>query len=244
MDYSKFCYKLHTLSFNRVNTVNATTSVLNQSISSLTSDTVGIFNKAQLDDFILGHNDFNLDLDNQSRPLKYPEIGLWASNFLALKEFIQSEYDYLILVEDDIKLKTDFFTKLESYMDDMPGDMECFLAYKPENIFYNAGYEMLQNEAQYHTSSSKIWIAHQTWSTGCIIFNKAGAQKVLNYINNGISDPIDLFLFGNQTGQYEVSSNSRILNVYSPAKNEPAMADLEIYKTLIQDGAIIQEDYQ
>jgi GR25 family glycosyltransferase involved in LPS biosynthesis len=242
MDYSKFCYKLHTLSFNRVNTVNATKAVLDQHINSLTSKTVGIFNQTQLELFVAQNSEFGLNLRNQSRPLKYPEVGLWASNYLAIKEFIDSEYDYLILVEDDTKLEPDFFEKLNTYMQEMPSDMDCFLAYKPENIFYNAGYELLQNEEQYHTDSEIIWIAHQTWSTCCILLNKVGAQKILDYINAGISDPIDLFLFGNQQGQYDVSSNSRRLKVYSPAKNQPAMAKLEIYKTIIQDGAVIELD--
>ena len=239
MDYSKFCYKLHTLSFNRINTVNATKAVLDASISSLSSKTVGIFNQTQLELFMVQNSDFNINWENLSRPLKYPEVGLWASNYLAIKEFMESAYDYLILVEDDIKLEPDFFSKLDLYLEEMPSDIDCFLAYKPENIFYNAGYELLENEEQYHTASNIIWIAHQTWSTGCILLNKAGASKIMSYINEGISDPIDLFLFGNQNGQYSVSSNSRRLNVYSPAKNQPELAKLELYKTLIQDGDII-----
>lgn len=239
MDYSKVCYKLHSLSFNRQNTVSVTKAILDINLTSLNSNTVGIFNQAQLDAFLDQNTGFNLNLGQSVRPLKYPEVGLWASNYLAIKEFAESSYDYLVLIEDDIKLHDNFYTKLDEYMDEMPSDMECFLIFKPDNIFYNAGYEALTNEESFYTSSPKIWIAHQTWSTGCFIINKAGAAKFLNYIQSGISDAIDIFIFGNQSGQYDVSSNSRMLNVYSPSKSEDPSSELHIYKTLIQDGKII-----
>lgn len=239
MDYSRVCYKMHHLALNRKNTVNASLSILNQQISPINTRTVGIFNKAQLDVFMDSNPDFNLDLTNQSRPLKYPEVGLWASNFLAIKQFLSSTKEYLILIEDDIKLNNRFYAKMDEYFESMPSDMECFLIFRPENIFYISGYENLQDEDQYHTSSPKIWVAHQTWSTGCIMVNRSGAQKILDYISNGISDPIDLFLFGPQSGQYFVASNSRRLNVYSPSKTEEPVAELEIYATLIQGGELI-----
>jgi GR25 family glycosyltransferase involved in LPS biosynthesis len=239
MDYDKICYKIHSLSFNRRNTVNATKVVLDLHLNQLNSKTVSILNQEKLDQFMIEHSDFKLNLPDAIRPLKYPEVGLWASNYLAIKEFMESDYDYLILVEDDIRLNSNFYTKLEEHMSEMPSDMECFLIFKPDNIFYNRGYEALVNEESFYTSSPKIWIAHQTWSTGCMLINKSGAQKFLNYIQSGISAPIDIFIFGNQEGQYDVSSNSRVLNVYSPSKTEEKSSELHIYPTLIQNGKII-----
>jgi GR25 family glycosyltransferase involved in LPS biosynthesis len=239
MDYTKVCYKLHTLAFNRVNTVNTTKGILNERVPSLSSPTVGIFNQEQLNSFMDQNPDFKLNLSQSMRPLKYPEIGLWASNFLAIKEFLASSNDYLILVEDDIKLNENFYTKFEQYMEESPSDMDCFLMFKPDNIFFVSGYESLTNEESFHTSSPSVWIAHQSWSTGCVVLNRQGAQKVLDYIANGISDAIDIFIFGNQSGQYDVSSNSRALNVYSPSKTEEMVAELHIYNTLIQNGQTI-----
>lgn len=239
MDYTKVCYKLHTLAFNRAQTVNVTKSILNQELASLSSPTVLILNQDHLDSFMNQNPEFNLNLNESPRPLKYPEVGLWASNYLAIKEFANSSYDYLILIEDDIKLNDNFYTKLNEYMSDMPDNMECFMLFKPENIFYNSGYESLVNEESFYTASTKIWVAHQTWSTGCMIINKSGAQKFLDYIQSGISVPIDMFIFGNQAGQYDVSSNSRALNVYSPSKTEESCSELHIYSTLIQNGNTI-----
>lgn len=239
MDHSKFCYKIHSLSFNRRNTVNATKAVLDLNLNQLNSKTVSILNQDKLDEFMIEYPDFKLNLDESVRPLKYPEVGLWASNYLAMKEFMDSSYEYLILVEDDIRLNSNFYTKLEEYMSEMPEDMECFLIFKPDNIFYNKGYESLLNEESFHTSSSKIWIAHQTWSTGCMLINRAGAQKFLDYVQSGISAAIDIFVFGNNEGQYDVSSNSRILNVYSPSKTEESCCELHLYPTLIQNGKVI-----
>lgn len=230
MDYSKVAYKLHTLSLNRKQTVDATRQVLDASIHDLNTKTYGIFNQHNLDSFLEDYPNFKIDTGNATKPLKYPEVGLWASNYVAIKEFLNYDYEYLLLVEDDVKVKDNFYTKMDEYFNEMPSNMECFLVFKPENIFYIAGYEALENESQYHTDSSKIWKAHQTWSTGAILLNRAGANKFIDYIESGIKGAMDIFLFG----------SDKTLNVYSPAKLEEPMAELHLYSTLIQSGKEIE----
>lgn len=230
MNYSKFCYQIHTLSMNRAQTVNKTRSILDEKIANLNTDTVGIFRKKDLDSFIDLNPNFKVSSENLEKPLKYPEVGLWASNYLAINAFLESDFEYLILVEDDVMLKNVFYTKLEEYLEEMPSDWDCFLIFKPTNIFYISGYESLLNEEQYYTDSLKIWKAHQSWSTGCLLLNRSGALAFKNYIESGISGAMDIFLFGSQ----------KVMNVYSPAKLEESMAELHLYSTLIQSGKEIE----
>lgn len=239
MDYSKVCYQIHHLALNRTNTVSANRTILDQNIDDLNLKTVYINNKNSLDE-ALSEVDFNLNVNETMGKLKYQEIGLWYSNFKALKNFISTDYDYIILIEDDVQIDNNFYSLLNNYFPQIPSDMDCFVVFNPKNIFYNSGYENLNNPAQYYTEFNDIWIAHQTWSTGALMFNKSGAQKVLNYINNGIGLKYDEFIFGQGFSQYDPLSNKRALNVYSLSKDAQPLSELKLYNTIIQTGDIIE----
>ena len=239
MNYSKMCYQVHSTNFNRLQTVNATKSILNERLTDLSLKTNLITNGNQLNDFLLDSN-ITLNSSDILGKIKYPELGLWASNYYALKAFLDSNYDYILIVEDDVRLKPNFYDLMDTYFNDIPSDMDCFMVFTPENIFFDKGYEALQDESQYYTNSDNIWVAHQTWSTGAIIFNKAGAQKMIDYINGGVALPYDLYIFGTDADQYQISSNSRDLNVYSLSKNAERLASLDIYPSTIQGGQLIE----
>jgi GR25 family glycosyltransferase involved in LPS biosynthesis len=110
----------------------------------------------------------------------------------------------------------------------------------PENIFYNAGYENLKDESKYKTENPNIWIAHQTWSTGCMIISRSGAEKILNYIYDGINLPLDIFILGGSTLR-NPKKNDRILNVYSLSKNATRITSLKEYPSQIQNGKYVRQ---
>lgn len=242
MNYSNACYQIHSLSFNRKQTVDKSREILDSRVENLNLKTRAILNNPQLK-AITEFNElpgFLLDNNNVLGKLNYPEIGLWASNYDALKTFLSSDKEYIFILEDDIKLKNNFYDLMDSYFPQIPSDMDCFMIFNPENIFFSRGYEDLQNESQYYTGSQDVWIAHQTWSTGAIMFNKSGAQKVVDYIESGVGLKYDAFILGADFNQYDPNSNTRSLKVYSLSKDAERLCTLDRYPSMIQGATIIE----
>lgn len=122
------------------------------------------------------------------------ELGIWASNFVAWQNFVKSDYDYIILMEDDITLTKDFNKKLINYIDELPNDWDIFTAYIPDtgNVRYN------KNNKKLFIGKDNICRIYQSWSCLCYVVSKQGAKKLLKEVESLVSSPIDHYLFYHQ----------------------------------------------
>lgn len=166
-------------------------SNLLKSIKILDTDTIKISSYDEYIKFRDQHPDFNIDingynLDNK-QGWRYGEVGIWASNWLAWKNFIKSDYDYLILMEDDIVLHDNFLDSIKEYLTELPNEFDAFHAFYPksEEHKYNTGLDI----------SKSICSSYQDWSCACYIINKSGAKKMIELASRGISLPLDWFMF-------------------------------------------------
>ena len=160
-------------------------------IKILDTDTIKISSYDEYIKFKEQNPEFNIDingynLDNK-QGWRYGEVGIWASNWLAWKTFIDSEYDYLILMEDDIILHENFLVKLERYLKQTPKDFDAFHAFCPadQNYKYDASLDV----------SDEICSSYQDWSAACYIVSRTGAQKMIHFASSGINLPLDWFMF-------------------------------------------------
>lgn len=227
-------YKIHHIEGERE--VFYLNDFLSKIMPETVSDTVLISDEESLLKFTEANPEFNLK--KRSR-LRYQEVGLWASTFLCLNKFIESEYSSILILEDDMEPLGNFQELLGSYLKSIPEDSDCFMIFVPEKIFYSSGYENLIDESRYYTEDSNIWIAHQTWSTGCMVISKSGAQKILSYIAKGIDLPLDIFILGGSTLR-NPKKNARILNVYSLSKQAVRIVALKDYPSQIQNGKYVR----
>jgi GR25 family glycosyltransferase involved in LPS biosynthesis len=166
-------------------------SYLLKNIKILNSDTIKISSYSDYIKFVEENPDFNVDptgynLDNK-QGWRYGEVGIWASNWLAWKSFIESEYDYLILMEDDIVLYENFLPELERYMKQLPENFDAFHAFCPsdQNHKYDASMD----------SSDEVCSSYQDWSAACYVVSRSGAQKMIYFASRGIRLPLDWFMF-------------------------------------------------
>jgi GR25 family glycosyltransferase involved in LPS biosynthesis len=166
-------------------------SNLLKNIKILNTDTIKISSYDEYIKFKDDYPDFNIDingynLDNK-QGWRYGEIGIWASNWLAWKNFINSNYDYLILMEDDIVLYENFLIELEKYMKQLPKDFDAFHAFCPadQNHKYDPSMDVSDN----------ICSSYQDWSAACYIISRTGAQKMIHFASSGIKLPLDWFMF-------------------------------------------------
>lgn len=123
-----------------------------------------------------------------TRAFKIGELGIWASNIEAWMAFLNSDYDALLLFEDDVKLDPEFVGAMDKYLAELPADWDVFSPYIhwwQEANLYKPEYKVSEN----------ICFAYQNWSLAAYFISKAGVLKALKSIENGIYTPIDLHLF-------------------------------------------------
>jgi GR25 family glycosyltransferase involved in LPS biosynthesis len=166
-------------------------SYLLKNIKILNSDTIKISSYSDYIKFVEENPDFNVDptgynLENK-QGWRYGEVGIWASNWLAWKSFIESEYDYLILMEDDIVLYENFLPELERYMKQLPENFDAFHAFCPSD--QNHKYDVSMD------FSDEVCSSYQDWSAACYVVSRSGAQKMMYFASRGIRLPLDWFMF-------------------------------------------------
>lgn len=223
MNLDKLCYKIfHIPGYYDEDNVrerlfNELDSYLEGKIARLDTPTILISNQEQYDIFCLTHHQLN-----PKNKFKWGELGIWASNTLAMKNFLDTDYEYLMLMEDDIYVenKDRFLELLSEYMDQLPEDWEVFSYFVPEDqyskyylkreksfsdgfgletsITYRDIEENVPGGYLYYPREDHKGIvkSYQDWSMLCYIINRKTAEKILkDVIENGIYEPIDWYVF-------------------------------------------------
>ena len=119
---------------------------------------------------------------NLAKQFKPGEVGLWHSTIVALKNFLDSDFDALLILEDDIVLWNGFLEKSREYVERLPEHWDYFYQYvhpwQQDNNF-NPACEI---------GDEYLCRSYQVWSNACFWVSKKGAQILLEAINK---EPID-----------------------------------------------------
>lgn len=156
-------------------------SALDGVVDRLETEPVLINSQDLYDNFI--NNVFDL---KPNFAFKFGEMGVWASNIVAINEFIKSDYDAIMLMEDDIQINDNFYELLSEYLKIIPEDWDTFSYFVHPNQFdrYN------------NHSADEVVPAYQDWSMLCWLISKPAAKKIIDDVSsNGISMPIDWYIF-------------------------------------------------
>lgn len=187
-----FCHKVFHLEEHtqREDLYNAMNNYMNTYSDELETPTIKISNYQEFAKFCSDNQRIRFDKKgyefNNESGWRFGEIGIWASNIAAYKNFLNSDYDYMVLMEDDIEYSDGFFENLESYMSEIEEDWDLFFYYAPGNT----------NTGEVYVGEKNICRSYQDWSCLCYVINKKAAQKVMDDINNNpISLPLDYYFF-------------------------------------------------
>jgi len=118
---------------------------------------------------------------------KLGEVGIWASNFLAWKAFLETDADYLILIEDDCAISDDMMDKMVEYMKELPSDWDIYhhFVHFQDAPWYHPGLDI---------GAPHVCRAYQEWSNLCYVINRRSAKKLLSMIEEKeITLPLDWF---------------------------------------------------
>lgn len=156
--------------------------------------TFKISNNINLIEFVTKNKDFYFDvngynLDNK-QGWRYGELGIWASNWNAWKEFVKSDYDYLVLMEDDLVCNEALPAIIKNYIKECPSNFDALHIFVPVDQMhkYDASKDI----------STNITRAYQDWSCACYIIQKSTIQDMIDVANGGFSLPLDWFMFRQQ----------------------------------------------
>lgn len=190
-----FCHKVFHIDSNneRDNYTKSINLYLNNHSVELNTPTIKISNQEEYEYFIKENQDFNINpqgynLDNL-QGWKYGEVGIWASNFIALKSFIQSDNDYVILMEDDIIYDDQYMPLLKKYIKELPENWDMFSYFVPKD-------QKLKYVHEHHDiGKDNVCKSYQDWSMLCYVVNKRSAKKILEIASLGIYLPLDWFFY-------------------------------------------------
>jgi len=189
----KFAHKVFHLDGDplRDAAVNSINEYLSLYSDLLITPTIKISNQEQYDSFIHANPRFIPDPYGYSlhgeQGWRFGEIGIWASNWTAWNNFLKSDADYLILMEDDITYSIDFMEIIINYMQQLPEGWEIFHAFSPADQFH-------KYSDWHNLGADDICIAYQDWSCLCYIITRDAAKKMIAN-SNMFELPLDWYMF-------------------------------------------------
>jgi len=190
----KICFKVFHLSSNRVRTkfsVAMTKYLKSHGLNILDTPTISISNTKDVKNFLDENNDFNLDPNGYNldsiQGWKFGEVGIWASNFIAWKRFLDTDNDIAILMEDDIIFDDNFIYDLKDKMAELPDGWDIFSYFVPydQHHSHDIGLDVSKN-------ISKVY---QDWSMLCYVVSRNGAKKLIDSCKKPISLPLDWHIY-------------------------------------------------
>ena len=189
-------------SFPRQANANRSKDYLRKHLPELDSKTIKINSQETLEMFLSENTGFKVDPDgydpenfkpiyrkDESTPLgwKYGQIGIWASNYTAWINFLKTDYDYVMLVEDDVYFKEGSFEVFQGCLNELPDDWEIYHFCVPK--------EKTMFKKQPRNVNSKISFPYINDSNACYIINRKGVEKLLKQVKEGIFLPLDWHWF-------------------------------------------------
>ena len=170
----------------------------------LGSPTMYLNTADKVENFINLHPEFKVNtVENYCQPGEtFPPsagvVGVWASNYKAWKRFLESDYDTLIIFEDDIVLSKNFKFIAEKYLDELMPVWDFFSFFVPNDSFF------AYNPQLHDMGDENICRSYQQWSCAGYAVSRRGAEKAIADVESqGITAPVDWYIFNFRMKQEE-----------------------------------------
>lgn len=198
---------------------------LSMYLKPLESTTMLINSKETLNAFLSEYQDFKIDPQGydpenfapiyrkeESTPIgwKYGQIGIWASNYIAWLKFLETDYDFVMLVEDDVFFRQGAIETFQDCYEDLPEDWEIFHFCVPQIKRRDNSYDESKE-----IGHKNVCLPYIDSSNACYIINRKGIKKLLEQVQEGIFLPLDWHWF-----------KQPLFNIYSIKPNIDNKCDL------------------
>jgi GR25 family glycosyltransferase involved in LPS biosynthesis len=144
-------------------------------------------------------------------------IGVWASNYLAYKKFLETDKDVLFIFEDDVVLSSNFTTITQFYMNQLLPVWDFFSLFVPDDSLF------AYQEDAHDYGEDNVCYSYQQWSCAAYAVSRKGALRAVADIESrGITAPIDWYVFNfrmkPEENQMKFSTFTVKPNSYRPVK--------------------------
>ena len=150
----------------------------------------------KVENFINLHPDFKVNTvedycqPGETFPPSAGVVGVWASNYKAYKKFLESDYDTMLLFEDDILISKNFRAIAEIYLAELLPVWDFFSFFVPDDSLF------AYNPAVHDMGDENTCHSYQQWSCAGYAVSRRGAEKAIADIESqGITAPIDWYIF-------------------------------------------------
>lgn len=210
--FSKGCYKMFHLAvddsdvkrkacFKKVNTL------LGATLQEAQTPTVSIKTLDELKTFMFEYPMVNIDgkgfdiaqagMKKYNKKIANPtgwylsEIGIMASHYVAWKNFLNTEYEYMLLFEDDVYVADNFLKLFAERYKELPSDWEAFYFCTPQIRF-----DVRFVDGTDRSVSENLCEPYHYWSSAGYAVSKSGAAQLVDYVENKYSMhlPLDWFI--------------------------------------------------
>ena len=156
-------------------------------------------------------------------------MGVWISNYLAYKKFLETDNDILFLFEDDAMVSENFFEVASSYYPQLPENWDFWALFVPDDCrqwyFYPRANQpwVRSNDGgptTYDMGLPDVCRNYQDWSCAGYAVSRKGAELAVADVEaNGISNPIDWYIFNVR----HLDSQTQYFDTYSikPSSYKP-----------------------
>lgn len=172
-------------------------SIMSTFATELDTSTINIYSEDTLLSFYKVNTDICIDPKGmQSSPewdlgretgWRFGELGIFASNLTAWKNFLNSSFEYAIIMEDDFQVNDTFQNHLTEYMQELPDDWEILSMYINPN-------EYPRYSEDYDIGQPNVCKAYNRLSMACYVINKRFVKKALELIKTPIAEPFDVYI--------------------------------------------------
>jgi len=126
------------------------------------------------------------------------EIGVWLSTISTVRAFLETDFEILLILEDDVHLEQEGISIINEYIQKLPKSFDFFFLYTPENQFPIYGrkkhIKSYLRKNYFFDDPAKLTEVYQHWSNAAYLVSRKGAKKFLNSVDREISLPVDWHL--------------------------------------------------
>jgi GR25 family glycosyltransferase involved in LPS biosynthesis len=172
-------------------------SMMSEFATELDTPTINIYSEYTLLSFYKDNEDICIDPKGmQVAPewdisryngWRFGELGIYASNLTAWKNFLASDFEYAVLMEDDFQINNTFKDHLTEYMQELPDDWEVL------SMHMNPNEDDRFNE-HYDIGKPNVCKTYHRLSMACYVINKRFVRKALELIKTPITEPFDVYV--------------------------------------------------
>jgi hypothetical protein len=134
---------------------------------------------------------------NGIRGWKISEVAVMLGSYLAWKKFLETDYEYMIYVENDALFRPHFHELVDEYVKYLPDDWGILSMYVDSNQYFK------YNDTHY-LGNPYVCKVYQDWSVLCYVVTRECARKMIEDMEtNPVDTSIDWGIYY-RSDQYKV----------------------------------------